>query len=266
MRARTLTVSLLSSLAGVAALALVAGGAGAVSIPKIPKAPKVVEYPVTIDVAGYLEYKWTVDGRSKCSPGYAKTIDEELSFELGKPRASKIAVVGGDVVMTPKTGGQAKLRATVSGFQTTNYCPPSQPVEIPKPECKNLSGRLGVALSPLAKTAEEGGLVPLGQETLVTLWRTGGQAQSRSCLTDRPDIEAEREEDGFKLDPYGGIVVTSGISNTELFKLKPGHREVGRTKISGGCRLAHAHASFVAANVTSCTLEGSIVTIVKRTG
>lgn len=99
------------------------GGAKIPQVPKVPnlpKVPKVTAYPVTIDVAGFVEFEWTWDDRQECIPGYAKTVSEEFVFELGKPRRTSVNVVGGAVTMPFAIGGEAKLKAKAGGFQTSN--------------------------------------------------------------------------------------------------------------------------------------------------
>lgn len=255
----------------IAAVAAWPAAGGSAQIPQLPKVPKATAYPVSIDVAGYVDFNWTWDSRQTCIPGYAKTVSEELSFELGKPRRSIVNVVGGAVSMPFAIGGEAKLKATVGGFQTTNYCPPTAPnPEPPEPSCKTLKGKLAVVLLPQAEAHEDGDLAPLGRGVMMAVVRRGGGSQTPSCLENRPTLHPVKEDQGVQIEtlplPGGGLTVP--ITNaTKFWGLKPGGRLSRTITIAGGCDAVTtqtAQASRLSSNIKRCTIKGKIVVVIKR--
>ena len=243
-----------------------AGGAQRTTLIKIPK---VTTYPVSIDVAGYIDFDWTFDSRRPCIPGYAVTINEELSLELGKPRHSVVNVFGGDVTMPFAIGGQMKLKTIAKGFQTSNYCDPTPPAPEPKePECRTLTGKLGVVLSPqkLSKAEEE--TAPLRRDVLISFARRSGSSQSASCLAGRPTPEAINESKGVYIDTtpraYSYTALPLRASALDFAHLKPGKKIAEKIAISGGCDRITASASALSENIKRCTVKGRVVVVIKR--
>ena len=244
-----------------------AAGAG-LKIPNLPKAPKVTSYPVTIDAAGYVDFEWTYDNRQPCIPGFAKTVSEELSFELGRPRRTVLNAVGGAVATPYAIGGEAKLKTKLSGYQTSNYCAPTPlKPEPPAPECKPLDGKLGVILSPQGSNDDDGDVVPLGRGVLVSFIRKSNTAQTQSCLEGRPKLRAIQEDKGVFVDTAqlpGGLLTVPLANGTKFWGLKPGQRLSRTIKIGGGCETVTAQASRLSDYVTRCTIGGRIVVVIKR--
>jgi hypothetical protein len=268
MRKRLLTVLALTALATVA-LALPAA-TGAIKVPKSVKGAKVTQYPVTIDAVGYLDHTWTWDSTSSCLPGYAKTIEEELTFELGRPQAATVSVVNGKVILPQVTGGDATVQTQLSGWQTTNYCPPTEPQpEPPEPECtKKMKSKLAIGVVPAKEETSDDDPAPLVHQTQVFLYRSKATPQTASCVQRRPKIEAESEASkGWLADPYVGIVAPLGATDVQFRKLKVGGTLRRTVTISGGCRKASFDASAsVAPEIRSCVVKGKVVLMVKRTG
>jgi hypothetical protein len=241
---------------------------GGVKIPDLPKVPKVTSYPVTIDTAGYVDFEWTWDNQQTCIPGYAKTVSEELSFELGRPRRSVVNVVGGAVSMPFAIGGEAKLKAKAGGFKTTNFCPPTAPEPEPsEPDCRTLNGRLGATLSPEATDESDATLVPLGHGVLFTLIRKGGGSEPQSCIENRPTVHSVQDKKGANIETtsqLGPLSVPLGASSTKFWSLKPGGRISRTIKIGGGCDTATAQASRLSSSIKRCTIGGRIVVVIKR--
>lgn len=268
MPIRSFAAVLLTAIAALAAWPAADGGA---RIPNLPKVPKVTGYPVTIDVAGYVDFNWTWDSQQTCIPGYAKTVSEELSFELGKPRRSVVNVVGGAVSMPFAIGGEAKLKATVDGFRTTNYCPPTAPnPEPPEPGCKTLKGKLGVVLLPQPEAHEDGDLAPLGRGVMISVVRRGGGSQTPSCLENRPILHPVKEDQGVQVEtlphPSGGLTLPLA-NGMKFWSLKPGGRLSRTITIAGGCEAVTtqtAQASRLSEHIKRCTIGGKIVVMIKR--
>ncbi len=267
MPTRSFAAVIVTAIAAFAALPVAGGGA---QIPHLPKLPKATAYPVTIDVAGYVDFNWTWDSQQKCIPGYAKTVSEELSFELGKPRRSVLNVVGGAVSMPFAIGGEAKSKATVDGFQTTNYCPPTAPnPEPPKPNCKTLKGKLAVVLLPQAEAHGEGDLTPLGRGAMLSVIRKGGGSQTHSCLENRPTLHPVDEDQSVQIEtlplPGGGLTVPLANA-TKFWGLKPGGRLSRTITIAGGCDAVTTQTAqaSLSTNIKRCTIKGKIVVVIKR--
>ena len=269
MRKRLLVPLVLTVLSG--ALLLPASGA-AVKLPKWVKTAKVTQYPVTIDAVGYLDYKWTYDTTKPCTPGHAKTVDESLSFELGRPRTAKIAIVNGRVILYPVTGGEATVTTELSGWRTTNYCPPSTPApEPPEPICtKKLRSKMGIGISPVKDERGIDDPTPLVTPTQVLIYRTKATPQTPACHDQRPKIETEGESSkGWYVDLNGGILAPLGATDWQFLKLKVGETMRRTVTIGGGCGRASfggAGASSIPASIRSCVVKGKIVVILKRTG
>jgi len=267
MRNRLLFPLVLSALA-LTALALPAGGA-AIKIPKGIKTAKVSQYPITVDTVGYLDYTWTWDSTKPCEPGYAKTIDESLTFELGRPSPAKLSIVNGKVILYPVFGGEATLQTELSNWRTSNYCPPVTPLPpTPEPVCKKkLRGKLGIGITPVKEAIGADDPEPLARRTQVTLFRAKATPQLPSCYKDRPDIEAESAaENGWQADPHVGVIAPLGASDWQFIDLKVGQTLRRTVAISGGCGKASFATSSIASEIRSCVVKGKVVVMIKRTG
>jgi hypothetical protein len=267
---------MLCALVALGALPAAGGGARVPNIPDIPglpKAPKITTYPVTIDTAGFLEFKWTWDSRRDCYPGYSKTVEEDLSFELGKPQRRTLTVVNGDVILPYAVGGTAKHKATLGGYHRSNFCLPTPPQdEPPAPTCVTGSGKLGVTLIQESSIADDDETAPLGKGMMVTVVRQGGASQENSCLEDRPKLRALTENRGTHLEtlarPGGGLTVPIGAGSPRFEALKKGQSIRRSIKIEGGCQTARttAAASGLSEHIKYCTLRGRVVVTIKRVG
>jgi hypothetical protein len=264
---RLLLAPLLVALLAALSLALLPG-AGEARLPHIPKGlphfPKVKQYPATIDAAGYVELRWTYDELTPCLPTYAKTVEEEFSFELGRPRRVKVALVGGALVVHPVEGGSAVVASRLSNYKFNNYCHPTPKVpEPPEPSCKTLRGKLGVGL---AAVEEESELTPLSLPVVVALYRNGGGAQPGSCLKDRPKLTTVGEDDGYEVQPQGGLTVPLGVQDVKFWRLRVGGKIQRTIAIGGGCEGITARASTLSPHVKHCSIRGKVHVVVKRTG
>jgi hypothetical protein len=261
--------SLSAVVAVTAALTGLASASSGADTPARIKIPKVTRYPVKVDVAGYVDLDWAWDSTRPCAPGYVKTVNEELSFELGKPRRSTVTVVNGKVTMPAAIGGQAKLKAALERFGTSNYCPPTVP-DPPRPVCKTLGGKLGVTLGPEKLTKEEKELSPLaGQPVLILLTRHGGGRQTYSCASERPTPRAIDAGRGVRMETLlvptaSWIAVPIKPRSLAFSELKRGERLSTKVKIRGRCDRIAAHASALPEGITNCTVRGKIVVTIKR--
>lgn len=271
MRTRLLVSLVLSALAATALALPVA--TGAITIPKGVKTAKVTKYPVTVDTVGYLDYTWTYDSTEPCVPGFAKTIEESLTFEYGRPQVGGVQVTNGKVVLFPVAGGESNMQTELSGWQTTNNCPPYAPAyEPPEPVCKkNLRSKIQLGVMSVKEERGADDPAPLAHPTQVLIYRTKPALQNRDCSEKRPAIEAEGERTkGWMADPRIGIIAPLGLSDVDFWRLGVGKKLKRTITISGGCGKASfkagAGASAIPPGIRSCVVKGKVVVMIKRTG
>jgi hypothetical protein len=260
-------------LAVLALLVLVVAVPGATGMPKVPSVPKgalPVQYPVTVDAAGYINYTWTYDTTEKCSPGYAITVTEKLTFSSGGPKRGKLAVVYGQAFTSAMRGGSWNLGVKLTDWEETNYCK-GTPAKIVKPTCHDLGGgRTIFAVAPEAEGAEKGlePLAPLVRDTSFVVSPTTPSAQAKSCYENRPKVETVGEEEkDWTVDPIHGISVPLAATSS-FFRNKFGVGDTLRrhVNIGGRCDRATATASALPPEVTSCDIDGHVDVVIRRIG
>ncbi len=263
----------LASLALFSLLIAAVAAPTATGLPKVPKIPKgalPVNYPVTIETAGYINYTWTYDSRSKCTPGYAKTVTEKLTFTSNGPKQGRMAVVYGRAFSNAFRTGSLDLSVKLSDWQETNYCE-GKPAKIKKATCRDLpGGEIIFAVVPESEDDEEGSeaLTPLVRNTNFVVTRTKMRPQDPSCRSNRPDVDAEHEsEKDWYLDPTGGISVPLG-ANSNFFRDKVAVGETVRRHINigGDCEKATATVSALPSGITGCNVDGHVDVVIRRTG
>lgn len=248
-----------------AALALAVLPAAATAA-RPPRAPRMTVYPASIDVAGWVDFSWNYDNTQQCQLGEDMAIDEELSFELARPRRVILQVIGGAVMTNFARGGTAKLKTRSRAYRTTNYCPPSRPARLPDPPaCKTMSGRSRISLSP--EPEESGDLTSLARGVMVNIGRIGGGRQDMTCMRNRPSVHP----------PYGTVADTLpfteqtisfpiGQLSMAFAKLRVGQRISRVVTLGPGCdpMRVRAGAARLDSNIRRCTIEGRVVVMVKR--
>jgi hypothetical protein len=256
-------------LIALAALVALLGVGSAAALPKIPK---VIDRQVSIKASGTLTYRWTYDNREKCTPGYSKTIEEELRFDF-PTRKTKMVVMQGKLLMPVLQGGTSQLDVRLGGWQTTNYCDPNPKApEPPEPTCKSGASPLALAITSTAKDlATEGDdeLTPLTRESQDLINRTKQFAQNSKCYDQRPTIRFQFENElGWHADPNVGVALGMNAGVSQYGSLTKGKTIRRQIQISGGCGAASAHASAVPEaryGITKCTLDGVVfVTVTGR--
>jgi hypothetical protein len=244
--------------------------AGLPKIPSIPKGADPVQYPVTIEAAGYVNYTWTYDTTEKCVPGYAYTVTEKLNFSSGGARRGKLAVVYGNAFTTAQRGGRWNLSVKLSDWEETNYCK-GKPAKITKPTCHDLGGGRSIyAVAPEQEGAEKGlePLAPLVRDTTFVVGPTNPTAQTKSCYAQRHKVETVGEEEkGWSVDPTSGIAVPlAATSNYFRNKFDIGDTLRRHVDIHGTCDRATAKASALSPEYTSCDVDGHVDVVIKRIG
>jgi hypothetical protein len=266
MNGKRLASILALALLATAVLATTAGGVP--KVPSIPKGALPVEYPVTLETTGSIDYTWTYDTTSKCSPGYRVTVTEKLTFDGGKPRRAKLAIVGSKAFTTAAQGGSWKLDVRLASWKETNYCD-GPPAKITEPTCRDLNGGEAIFLvGPEGEGPEKPGLDPLApivQNTNFMISATKPISQDRTCWEDRPEVETIGESDrDWAVDPSGGISVPLGVPSSQFRSLGVGQKIHRHITVSGRCDGATARASSLPANIVSCAISGHIDARIKR--
>ncbi|MBS1894543.1 MAG: hypothetical protein JST59_24845 [Actinobacteria bacterium] len=257
--------------AALVALVALLGVGSAAAGPKIPKIPKVVERQVPVKASGTVTYRWTYDNREKCTPGYSKTIEEELRFNFPTRNTKMVTIGPAKLVMPALRGGTSQYDVRVGGWQTTNYCSPTPKAkEPPEPTCRSGASPLVLAITNTIRdvpSEDEEELAPLSRESQIVIGRTQPFAQKKGCNEERPRINFEYEHElGWHADPGAGVALGMGVGTTAYAKLTKGKTIRRQIQISGGCGSASAHASAVSGaphGITKCTLEGVVFVTVK---
>jgi|GEM_PF-4211739 len=262
MRARFAFVAILVL---VASAALASWGPGAAAA-----RPFFLHYPALVKASGTITYRWTYDTREKCAPGYSKTVEEELTFDLERKTGLAIAI---GHVTARLGGGRASLDVRLGGWGTTNYCDPEyRAPEPPEPTCKSTASPIVGALTSTVKDVpgDEDDPAPLGRESQLVLGRTKPFLQKESCWAQRPAIHTRfADELGWSVDPAGPLTVGLGATTVAYAHLAKGHTLRRQVEIEGGCGEASAHANAVGSipdNITSCEVHGVIFFKVTRLG
>jgi hypothetical protein len=262
------------ALSSLVALVVASGPGDAAAFPKLPKhVPYFVERQMDVSASGTITYRWTYDSTEKCVPGYAKTVEEEFSFDFPKHR-TKMEISHKILVSGALRGGSGKLEVRLGGWRTTNFCDPEKREPEPKqPTCKNNSTPLIVSIEGTATelARDEDDPAPLARETQIAIQRSKPFAQDPKCIEQRPDLHFEpteaEEELGWYADPKTGIATGLNANTISFGQLKVGKTLKRRIDVGGGCGGATARASAVAEipfRITSCTLSGVVHVKVTR--
>lgn len=267
--------------AAVAVTGLVALSMAPSSAARLPGVPAVKSAPISVDLAGYITVTSDWDSTGECQLGEAYTLEEEYTFETGKParmRLTRVKAAGmpaSVTAMTLKPLGSATTKGTISGWRTTNWCSGQAPEPVP-PACLTARGKLSLQMGLASYYDSDAELTPLqGRTLMLGLTRNGGGNQSSDCPGGRR----------VTIDPVGldygdttiGTGAQSGVSDTMLptgidsikaLSLKPG-KSIRRTiDITGPCEAARVSTKPGAQTSASdaCWVKGKVEVVLKRRG
>ncbi len=237
MRCRSNAVLALSaSVAVTLGLALVPSaatahtGAGAAAV----KVPKIKSVKLDLDVAGFVETRQFTDTTDVCNVGSTYTQTNTYNFETGnfvKTRLSYITLPGFDGPITVSrfspAAGSALIKGKITGFRTTNLCPPHLPQPEPQPpNCVKTRGKTSVALTPAGKLeGNEDDPAPLeGNRMMVAVKRSGGAQDDLSCsggiVAGLRGTDTGRAIVSTSLAPGTSLVLPTRLDSIKLFNLK----------------------------------------------
>ncbi len=202
-----------------------------------------------VDVAGYVEMRQFKDTTSSCSPGVTYTQTNRYTFETGKyvrVRLTNVALPGTDgLVMSvwSRPAGSANITGEITGFRTTNYCPPSAP-ELPEPvppTCVKTRGKTSVMLLPVVPLkVSEDDPVPLGgKRMMLSVTRLGGAHDDPSCFGGFGGNISGTDTDnaivGTSFLPGISLGLPTGLGSIKLFNLKRSDRLRRSIVVTGPC-------------------------------
>jgi len=213
----------LALLASLVPIALGAFGAAAASA-------DLVTYPARLHVAGGLTITTKHDFTGSCQPGQAWTIAASADVEInGK---IEVEANGKRIVQSTeaKSPGGAVNKSVLSEYHETNYCPPEDPVELPRqPQCSSHTGAGVAGLQPDGRNKAPW-LVSIG------IGRLGGGDQHSSCVGQPVNGPTPK---GSKIEPlatvYDAIVLPLDLKVSQFKSLKVGKKLISRVNVGGPC-------------------------------
>ncbi len=280
-------ISVVLFAAAISAAVVVAATPKFPKLPTIPKLPKTKTAHVQLDIAGYVETKRLKDTTSDCYPGVTFVQTNRFEFETSHyvpTTITNISLPGTDksVITSPfsRAVGTATVEGLLTGYRTTNFCPPSEKAPEPTPPaCKKLHAAIKVALTPGGTPSEKDGLVGLGGKRLMlSIQRTGTGAEDPTCAG--TGAQNVRGVDGdisvvfTGSQPGGTMIVPSGLTAIKVFNLHKKDRLRKVIVIEGPCASVGVVADKPPGNTPDagklladgdCRLIGKIVLTVRAT-
>lgn len=236
--------------------------------------PKVTNYPATLDVSGRIHVKAESDTTAECAPGQDVTVDFDADTELGRPRRVSLTIFNGAVATSfaSKANG-AFHTGELTGYRETNYCRPTEPVELEQPACTSHRGtlRAWLAKSPERDRGEDDP-TPLSHPVAVALMRDGGGTQDPSCwryLSSGLTISDGQTNvlDTLEIDKQT-LTLPIGVGDGRFLRLKKGQSIRRVIRLNGACD--HVFVSSTVAlgsrDTQRCTVTGSVFVALKRVG
>lgn len=248
---------------------------------RLPGIPKVQSVPISLDVAGYITVTSDWDATGPCILGEAYTLDEEYTFETGKPARTRLTRVKAPGIpasvttTTLKPIGSATTTGRISGWRTSNYCSDPGPEPTP-PACVTARGKLSITMNLASYHDSSEALTPLqGRTLMLGLMRSGGGSQSSDCPGGRrTSIEpvgldyADTTIGTGSQSQLTDTILPTGIDSIKALSLKPG-KSIRRTiQISGPCEAARVSTKAGAQTAAdgACWVKGRVEVVLKRRG
>lgn len=255
-RSRILAPALLTA---VAATALAAGGAGsapAQQLPKdLPKVPAVAKYKARLDVQGIVRIHRTRDDKQECRPGQAWEMTNRALVDY--ERTVNVIVIDDKLApIDAPAGGVAHGEASLASYTTSNFCPPSTPAELERPDCDH--GHEGKARIALGSDAGN------RFRAVLAITRVGGGSESKDCAYGTMDLPGNLKLSPFDHDP-SSIALDLDLRGRSFQTLGRRRKLTRKMRISGTCEDPKVtHGAAVQQAQGDCVVHGTINFSFKR--
>ncbi len=238
-----------------ATLCVTAGG-HAIGKPKKPKVPNVQSFRAKLHVAGGVTITNRHNTLSECSPGQAWTMTEKADLVIND---EVVIQRRGNLVYSTsaREAGAVQQRSRISGYRTTNNCPPNKPAKLVKPKCTNLTG---TGLATLTPDPRFNGKVSIG------LYRKGGGRQDLSCYGPGVDSTPKGSAITALQTSFTPISLPLNVSAKAFKNLKNGKRIISVAELGGRCEFGVVSTSrrLTNAAVDDCEVDGTFNILIKR--
>lgn len=226
---------------------------------KRPGAKLPQSYLAQLHVAGGVTITSRHNSLRECTPGQAWTMTEKADLVINDVvRVQRYGkVVTSSFATEP---GAVSQRSRLSGYRTTNSCPPAEPVELVKPKCRSLTG---MGMANLVPDPRRNGKVS------IAITRKGGGKQNLTCFG--PGIDATPRGTAITALqlPFTPITLPLNLGAGEFKKLMDGKRLISRVQVAGACKFAVAapmRSLTKAAEDDACEVAGVFNVIARRIG
>ncbi|ADB53213.1 hypothetical protein [Conexibacter woesei] len=236
--------------------------------------PKLTNYPATLDVSGQIHVKAEADDTGECTPGQDVTVDFDADAELGRPRRVSLTIFDGAVATSfARKARGAVHKGALTGYRETNYCRPSEPVELEQPACTSHRGTLRAWLAKgpdLRRTDDD--LAPLSHPVALALMRDGGGTQDPSCMRYLSSgltlwNGLSNVLDTLEIDKQT-LTIPIGVGNVRFQSLRRGESIRRVIRLNGACDhvFAGSQVALGSRDRRDCTVTGSFFVALKRVG
>ncbi len=203
-------------------------GAGPGPVQAKPKYAPYVEYGAKVHVAGGITITKSRDGLQDCQPG--QLWDMELASDIAITGKVKVKVLNGKTVSSTfaTKAGAAESNNSMTAYQESNYCPPEDPVELDKPDCRSIKGTGAVGLSPDPRRKG-------APRVSVSVGRTSGDTQDLKCMV-LPINSTPAGSDLNPLDtPYSTMKLPLDITAKQILRLGVKKKLIRVLNVGGPC-------------------------------
>lgn len=231
-------------------------------------------YTATLDVSGRIHVKSESDTTGECTPGQDVTVEFDADAELGRPRRVALTIYDGAVATSfARKANGAVHKGALTGYRETNYCRPTEPVELEKPAC---TSRRGTLRAWLAKSPEldrgEDDPTPLSHPVALALMRDGGGTQDPSCmryLSSGVTLWNGQTNvlDTLEIDMQT-LTIPIGVGNVRFQSLRRGESVRRVVRLNGACDhvFVSSQVALGSRDTQRCTVTGSFFVALKRIG
>ncbi|MEH3053052.1 MAG: hypothetical protein PGN13_03455 [Patulibacter minatonensis] len=213
----------------------------------------LVQYPVSIDVSMRVTVTEQFESIQKCTPGENGSVTYTYDFEsdragtkgkVGNAKVSLLNGEGGSGWSMGEAGGAVERGKAGSWEFSLDDCVDGDDVKLPEgvssPQCKTLKGRVKAAIL-IDPASGDDELAPLDGPGKLSLTRSGGGAQNRSCVR---LIQNVKQVDDTDFDLSMGLstfdqAAKAGQGDTFTIALPNLRSSLMKISGGGGTRFAH---------------------------